>query len=158
MRFPNLSCEDLLIVLCIALVKDTAEASVLNLFKICDIVEVVKPCNGINWELLLKRAKQLRAQRALLVGLRAADELLGISMPADIRDLVSSSSVLETIARHTVEMVRYGRPAAKRFPYQTRIIVGAREHPIDKALVVSLKIGALSRETARKIRALSAAC
>jgi Uncharacterised nucleotidyltransferase len=156
MTFPNLSCEDLLIVLCIGIVKDTAAATVLNLFKICDIVELVKPYNGIKWELLLKRAKQLRAQRALFIGLRAADDLLGISMPEDIRDLVFSKSVVETIARHTVAMVRYGRPTAKRFPYQTRIIVSAREHPIDKALVVSLKIGeSLSREPTRNICSVS---
>ena len=153
MSFPNLSREDLLIVLCIGLVKDTAEATVLNLFKICDIVELSKLCNGINWELLLKSAKQLRAQRALFVGLRAADDLLGISMPTDIRDLVFSNSAVETIARHTVSMVRYGRPTEKRFPYQTRIIVKAREHPIDKALVVILKIGEdLSQQMIRTIR------
>jgi hypothetical protein len=152
---PNLSCEDLFILLCIGLVKDTAEATDLNLFKICDIVELVKPSTAINWELLLKRSKQLGAQRALFIGLRAADDLLGISMPTDIRGMVFSSAAIETIARHIVAMVRYGPPSEKRFPYQTRIMVKARENPIDKALVVSLKIGALLRETAHKLRSIS---
>jgi hypothetical protein len=139
--FPNICLEDLLIVLCIALVKDTAEATGLNLFKICDIAELVKDSNRIDWELLLKRAKKFGARGALFVGLRAADDLLGIPMPTDIRDMVCSNCAVETIARHTVAMVRDGPPAEKRFPHQTRIMVQVRERSKDKALVVFLAIG-----------------
>jgi hypothetical protein len=151
MTLPNLCLEDLLIVLCIGLVKDTAEATNLNLFKICDIVELLRPSNGIDWELLLKRAKKFGARGALFVGLRAADDLLGISMPTDIRNMVFSNRAVETIARHTVAMVRDGPPAEKRFPHQTRILVKVRESSKDKALVMCLAIGeALSQ----KIRVL----
>jgi hypothetical protein len=149
--FPNICLEDLLIILCIGLVKDTAEATRLNLLKICDIVELVKPSNAINWELLLKRTKKLGARGALFVGLRAAADLLGISMPTDIRAMVFSNPVVDTIARHTVAMVRDGPPTEKRFPHQTRIIVQVRESAKDKALVVFLAIG---KALSQKIRVL----
>lgn len=147
MTLPNLCFEDVLIVLCISLVKDTAQAIDLQLFKICDIVELLKPCNRINWEFLLKRTKQFGARGALFAGLRAADDLLGISMPTEIREMVFSNAAAETIAWHTIALVRDGPPTEKRFPHQTRIVVKARENPMDKALVVFSAIGkALSRE------------
>ena len=147
----NLCPEDLLIVLCINIVKDTAEATCLNLFKISDIVELVRPCNGINWDSLLKRAKQFGARGALFVGLRAADDLLGASIPTNIRHMVFRNTTVGVIARHTIDMVRNGPPTEKRFPHQTRIVVQARENPIDKAVVLAQAISeALSRELRRK--------
>jgi hypothetical protein len=135
------SLEDLLIVLCLDIVRDTAEATDLRLFKFCDLARVVKSCNAGNWQLLLEKAGQIGARGPLLVALRAADDLIGISMPTDIRNMAFSSAAVDIIARHTVAMVRNGPPTQKRFPHQTRIIVKVRDRPKDKLLVTLLAIG-----------------
>jgi hypothetical protein len=135
------SLEDLLIVLCLDIVRDTAEATDLRLFKFCDVARVVRSYNARNWELLLEKARQIGARGALLVALRATDDLIGISMPTDIRNMVFSSATVDMIARHAVAMVRDGPPTQKRFPHQTRIIVKVRDRPKDKLLVMLLAIG-----------------
>jgi hypothetical protein len=144
-NLTTFSLEDLLIVLCLDIVRDTAEATDLRLFKFCDVVrvitQVVESYNVGNWELLLEKARQIGARGALLVALRAADDLIGISMPTEIRKMVFASAALGTIARHAVAMVRNGPPRQKRFPHQTRIILKARERPQDKLLVTLLAIG-----------------
>jgi hypothetical protein len=135
------SLEDLLIVLCLDIVRDTAEATYLRLFKFCDVARVVNSYNARNWQRLLEKASQIGARGALLVALRAADDLIGISMPTDIRNMVFSSAAVDMIARHAVAMVREGPPTQKRFPYQTRIILKVHERPKDKLLVTLLAIG-----------------
>jgi hypothetical protein len=138
---PTFSVDDLLMVMCLDIVRDTAEATELRLFKLCDVARVVQSYNAGNWELLLERARQIGARGALLVALRAADDLLGISMPTDIRNMVLSSAAVDMIARHTLAMVRDGPPTQKRFPHQTRIILKVRDRPTDKLLVTLLAIG-----------------
>jgi Uncharacterised nucleotidyltransferase len=140
-NLATFSLEDLLIVLCLDIVRDTAEATYLRLFKFCDVARVVNSYNAGNWQLLLEKARQIGARGALLVALRAADDLIGISMPTDIRNMAFSSAAVDMIARHAVAMVRDGPPAQKRFPNQTRIILKARERPTDKLLVTLLAIG-----------------
>ena len=135
------SLEDLLILLCLDIVRDTAEATYLRLFKFCDVARIINNYNAGNWELVLEKARQIGARGALSVALRAADDLIGISMPIDIRDMVFSSAAVDTIARHTVAMVRNGPPTQKRFPHHTRIIVKVRDRPQDKLLVTLLAIG-----------------
>ena len=152
-NLPTFCLEDLLIALCLDIVRDTGEATYLRLFKLCDVAEVVRSYNAANWELLLQKVKQIGARRALFVGLRAADDLLGISMPTDIRDLVFSDTAVETIARHTAAMVRDGPPTEKRFPHQTRIILKVRERARDKALAMLLTIGEAFSRTTRNVRA-----
>jgi hypothetical protein len=140
-NLPTFSLEDLLIVLCLDILRDTAEATDLRLFKLCDVVQVVKYYDAAGWELLLEKANQIGARGALFVALRAADDLLGVSMPTDIRNMVVSSTAVDTIARHTVAMVRDGPPTQKRFPHQTRIILKVRERPKDKLLTMFQVIG-----------------
>jgi hypothetical protein len=140
-NLDTFSLDDLLILLCLDIVRDTAEATYLRLFKFCDVARVVKSYNAGNWELLLEKTRQIGARGALLVALRATDDLIGISMPSDIRNMVFSSATVDMIARHAVAMVRNGAPIQKRFPHQTRIILKVRERPKDKLLVTLLAIG-----------------
>jgi hypothetical protein len=134
-NLPNLCLDDLLVLLCIALVKDTAEAKGIPLFKLCDIRELVElNSSAINWELLFKRSKEFGARSPLLVGLRSADDLLGISIPTDTREIVYSNTDVEMISRYTIAMVLYGASANK--PSPTRIIVNAHESAAGKAMVL----------------------
>jgi hypothetical protein len=135
------SLEDLMIVLCLDIVRDTAEATYLRLFKFCDVARIINDYHARNWELLLEKATQIGARGPLFVALRAADDLIGISMPTDIRNMVFSSAAADMVARHAVAMVRDGRLTQRRFPHHTGILLKVRDRPKDKLLVTLLAIG-----------------
>lgn len=85
---PCPSPEDLLIILCVHLVKDcwNAHAKVadhqdhVRFVKICDIANLVRS-QSLNWHQLLERAHALRSERKLLFGLLYAHALLGVQLP-----------------------------------------------------------------------------
>src|SRR5262249_17970152 len=54
-NIATFSLEDLMIVLSLDIVRDTAEAVYLRLFKFCDVARVVNNYNARNWELLLEK-------------------------------------------------------------------------------------------------------
>ena len=88
--------EDMLVLLCIQLRKDTWEKNDLRLVKLCDIAELLRRHPTINWDDVNREATRLGCQRALWVGLAAAHELLGA--PVDLAIVESRRSGERRIA------------------------------------------------------------
>ncbi|NJL10433.1 MAG: nucleotidyltransferase family protein [Calothrix sp. SM1_7_51] len=71
--------EDLLLILCVQIVKDTHYRQE-KLKQICDISELIRN-SSINWEVVIERARSVGSERLLLFGLAIAQQLLGIELP-----------------------------------------------------------------------------
>jgi hypothetical protein len=79
------SIEDLLLILCLDLVKDVAQPSELRLIKFVDIKELVCAKEDLNWDTFIRRARCLKLSRVVCFALRAADRLYGIPLPPEMR-------------------------------------------------------------------------
>jgi hypothetical protein len=77
--------EDLLLILCLDLVKDVAQPSELRLVKFVDIKELVCSKQDLNWNTFIRRARSLKLNRAVSFALCATDRLYGIPLPAEVR-------------------------------------------------------------------------
>jgi hypothetical protein len=77
--------EDLLLILCLDLVKDVAQPSELRLVKFVDIKELVCAKQDLNWDTFIRRARSLKLNRAVSFALYATDRLYGIPLPAGVR-------------------------------------------------------------------------
>lgn len=73
--------EDMLLILCIQLVKDGLESNPLRLIKVCDIAELLQKHPDLDWERVLKRVRSLGCPQLLLVGLSVTHRLLGTPVP-----------------------------------------------------------------------------
>ena len=77
--------EDLLLILCLDLVKDVAQPSELRLVKFVDIKELVCAKQDLNWDTFIRRARSLKLNLAVSFALCATDRLYGIPLPAEVR-------------------------------------------------------------------------
>ena len=89
-RISTFCVEDMLLVLCIQLVKDGWGESTLRLSKVCDIAELVRARPEIDWARVLDETGRIGCRRMLWLSLAVAHELLGApiqSVPSPPRDL-----------------------------------------------------------------------
>jgi Uncharacterised nucleotidyltransferase len=119
---------DLLIILCVQMAKDVA-FNMIRLSKICDIAELVRNYENMDWEWVFREAKSLGALGMLHIGLRAATDLLGIAVPKDILEKSRNGRDLDSLVVHVKECTlsggtnTYSRPEllnASRFNYELR--------------------------------------
>jgi len=82
---PTFCLEDLVIVLCLDLVKDIAQPWNFRLIKITDIAELVKYTERINWQVLTNRVKSIGLSRVTHFGLLLADRVYGVTLPPEVR-------------------------------------------------------------------------
>lgn len=73
--------EDMLIILCLQLVKDGLESNPLRLIKICDIAELLGAHPDLDWGRVLKEVRTLGCPQMLLVSLSVTHKLLGTPLP-----------------------------------------------------------------------------
>ena len=95
----NLSKEDLLLILCMQLFKDYWDwMGQQKLAQICDIAELIRIHEKMDWEGVMKQAKTLGIQRILFLGLLLAKDLLGTALPDQVLQKVQSDAVVQAIA------------------------------------------------------------
>jgi hypothetical protein len=87
---PVLGDEDLLLFLCVHGAKHLWE----RLRWICDVGRLTQVRRDLDWELVLRRAREQRCRRFLLLGLAVASEILGAEVPAEFMDAISTDRVL----------------------------------------------------------------
>lgn len=80
-EIKTLCPEDMLLILCIQLIKDGLESNPLRLIKVCDIAELLRAHPDLNWEQIFNEARKLGCQQMLVVSLSVVHELLGVSLP-----------------------------------------------------------------------------
>lgn len=110
------SPSDMLIVLCIQLAKDAGEWRRPPLIKICDIAELVRRHQTIDWALTTRTAKSVGALRVLYLGILVAHDVLGINLPPEILEEGKARLTSTSLINHVRERVlgksgnRYSRP------------------------------------------------
>jgi Uncharacterised nucleotidyltransferase len=87
---PVLGDEDLLLFLCVHGAKHLWE----RLGWICDVGRLIQVRRDLDWELVLRRAREQRCTRFLLLGLAVANEILGVVLPAQFLDAISKDRVV----------------------------------------------------------------
>jgi Uncharacterised nucleotidyltransferase len=104
---PTLAPEDLLIVLCVQVAKDTWQNLSKSherrndmLIKICDIAELLGAHTDMDWGRVLTDTRRLGGQRILLFGLRLAHELLGTALPKDVLQWMQGHPSVGVLSAH----------------------------------------------------------
>jgi putative nucleotidyltransferase-like protein len=104
----TLAPEDLLMVLCMQVSRDTwgalfkpCERRYDSLLKFCDIAELLQVSPGMDWDRVLADTRRFGAQRMLLFGLRVASELLGTTLPQVLRSRVQAHPTISGLTAHT---------------------------------------------------------
>lgn len=105
----SLAAEDLLLSLCVHGSKHLWE----RLAWICDIAQIVKTRDGLDWDTLLHRAETTGSARMLLLGLCLANRLLDAPLPAQVVSLAAADRVLpELIDEVTKRLFASSEPMA----------------------------------------------
>lgn len=98
----SFSAEDLLIILCVQLAKDsqwTAEV----LIKVCDIAELLRAYQNIDWNLVWQRCTKLGTKRILLFSLYIANSLLETKLPESIWQKIQQDDIAKKAATQVCE-------------------------------------------------------
>lgn len=93
----SLSPEDLLLILCINIARDSWQDRE-RLVQICDVAEVIRVYQEMNWEQIIKRASQLNSLRMLFLGLLLAHDLLGANLPEEVLKRVQAEQIVKSLA------------------------------------------------------------
>lgn len=99
----TVSPEDLLLILCLQIVKD-AHYRQEKLKQVCDIAELVRT-SSLNWELVIQQSQNLSSERLLLFGLAVARELLQIEIPLEIKQKIASDRIVNRYLSHVKEQL-----------------------------------------------------
>jgi hypothetical protein len=94
----TLSADDLLFSLCVHGSRHLWQ----RLAWICDVAELINH-QKLNWQALLARAAKTDSERMFFLGLYLAEDLLGASLPADLKQRCLSDERLVALARNVVE-------------------------------------------------------
>ena len=96
--------DDLLIVLCVQIAKDVA-GNKIQLSKICDLAELIRSHQDIDWEEVLRESRRLGVQTILYLSLHTATSLLGAPVPKEILKKGHSIKNLEALLIHIRECI-----------------------------------------------------
>jgi hypothetical protein len=123
----SLQPEDLLLVLCVHGSKHHWH----KLGWICDIAELVRVNQEMDWEDLLKQAKKLGCERMLLIGLTLANNLLGTPLPEPVNQSIKADPKSKPLAMQVCQGLFHDSfifNASSKFSYCFRMM----ERPQDK--------------------------
>ncbi|MBE9212007.1 lasso peptide biosynthesis B2 protein [Plectonema cf. radiosum LEGE 06105] len=99
----NLSMEDLLLILCLQIVKD-AHFRQEKLKQVYDIAQLINN-SKLNWKLVIQRARDLGSERLLLFGLGIANRLLQVEMPEELQQKIEDDLIVNLYLDSVVEQL-----------------------------------------------------
>jgi hypothetical protein len=99
----TLSADDLLFSLCVHGSRHLWE----RLSWICDVAQLIEQ-QKLNWRALVERAAKTDSERMFFLGLYLAENLLGASLPPDVKQRYESDQRLESLARNITEQLFNG--------------------------------------------------
>ncbi len=121
---PSFCAEDALLVLCIHGAKDFWQ----RLLWIADVRELLRAFPALDWDLVLRTAEGLRAQRMLHFGLALAVRLLDAKLPAEISAALGkdgpAANMAADVEKRLLSRDARDRTAAQRFRYRRRMVRG----------------------------------
>jgi len=121
-KFPALSADDLLLVLCV----HAAKHLWLQLSWLCDIAELASSPR-IAWDSVWQRSRQLRIQRIVAVNVLLAHDLLGSVLPPQIQGWVRKDRASVFLKGEVLQIIRCGLPLDTESPTYFRFILRLRE-------------------------------
>ena len=92
------SPEDLLIILVLQIGKDAWENRI-QLLKLCDIAELLRTHPSFDWQKEMEKANKYSLERLLFLALFLVSELLGITLPPEVKQKVYSERVVRLYAK-----------------------------------------------------------
>jgi len=101
---PTLMPEDLLLVLCAHGSKHLWQ----RLMWICDVAELVRVSDGMDWVRVVERAATLGSERMLFLGLYLASDLLGMALPVEIAQRIQDDTAVKMLAGQVRERLFRG--------------------------------------------------
>ena len=90
--------EDLLLFLCVHGSKPSHRWGQLG--RICDVAELVRVHQGLDWEQVIAQAGKLGSERRLLLGTLLAGDLLGTALPEKVRLRIQTDPLAQSLAAH----------------------------------------------------------
>ena len=93
-EIETLGPEDMLLLLALHGAKHTWD----SLKMVCDIAELVRSVDTLDWEAVVAQADALRAGRMLYLGLFLAHDLLGTSLPESVMSRIRTDAVIAGLA------------------------------------------------------------
>ena len=96
-RVINLSPEDLLLILCVQLVRD-CRLKREHLAKVCDLAKLLRVSPFLDWGRIMEHANTLGSERMLLTGLSLASELLEITLPPEVLLRIQAEDAVRWLA------------------------------------------------------------
>lgn len=93
MDFPTLAAEELLVILCLNYSKDHWK----QLKMICDIAELIRTHQQMDWKRVIEHASSLRRKRTLFLGLSLVQALLKAKLPDEILHKMPTDSVVKSL-------------------------------------------------------------
>jgi hypothetical protein len=91
---PNLCPEDLLLVLCLQIAKDSYDKRA-QLSKICDLDQLLYVHPEMDWGQITEEVKQDGSERLLFFGLSLTSEMLGTSLPDKVKQIMQADRVVK---------------------------------------------------------------
>jgi hypothetical protein len=99
--------EDLLIVLCVHGSKHAWE----QLKWVCDVAELLRAHDGLDWDQIFSSASRWRCRRLLLLGVSLAHQLLGVPLPQAVLAQVSADADVQMLS-HRMPVSLLADPSA----------------------------------------------
>lgn len=90
---PNLPPEETLLVLCVHGAKHVWE----RLEWICDVAELVRVHESLDWKWVMEQSRNHSSQRMLYLGILLASDLLGMALPEEVRQLVGADPAVKRL-------------------------------------------------------------
>jgi hypothetical protein len=92
---PTFSPEDLLLILCVHASKDAWE----RLTYVCDVAELVRTHQDMDWRRVVERAGRLGSARMLFIGLLLARDLLETPLPKEVSRRAHADPAVQALVR-----------------------------------------------------------
>jgi len=123
----NFSAEDLVLILCMHGTKHGWE----RLAWICDVAELIRAQEDLDWDLVLEQAKRIGSLRVLFIGLYMASDLLETVLPDQVLARMHADKMAQSIASNLQQHIFYGAPKINSPVY----FIQTRERLRDKTRV-----------------------
>ena len=137
-RILTLAAEDSLLILCAHSSKHLWS----RLGWVCDVANLIKGRNDLNWDEVFQRADELGSRRMLSIGLLLSIDLLGAVVPDNVLTEIRSDTVSMDLAREFAARLFEDRETRPRIIETARLHMRMRERPRDRIVyAVRLSLG-----------------
>ncbi|KUG05785.1 hypothetical protein ASZ90_016764 [hydrocarbon metagenome] len=135
-EISTLSAEMLIIALCIHGAKHQWK----ELKQVCDIAGIIASEKDINWELILKIAREKRIERILFLGLRLGEVFMNAELPQTVSRVVRGDPGVQRLVSSSIDTMFRGEQSQVGDIQDVQYWLSVRESLWDKFRVVSLLV------------------